>query len=116
MKKALLLWVCCLGIVVGRAQHFSNLYYDNHPYATFNSIEEYNGSIYTSGMTAQIDTPQYYKGLFAKIGNDGNLNYLKNVADTLPNNCYLYWNNLKKTADGNFLAVAKSGIRCIKSF
>lgn len=88
-----------------RAQQFDSLYYQHKPFGTFSSIEELNDDFYVIGRTAQTNTPQYLKGLFAKIESSGHLIYGKDVVDSIPHTYYLSRNSLKKSADGNFIAV-----------
>lgn len=106
MKKSLFLWSIILQVILTctvKAQPFSRLYYDSQWPLRFSSIEMRDGFSYLTGLTAAVDSPHYIKALWGKVDQPGDVIYMKRFVDTLPYSYTLYSNNLKHSADGNFL-------------
>ena len=93
---------CCLG---GYAQYFSELYNNKGSAIEFGSIKEQNGNYYVTGATFSKSGQTYYeKALFDKIYQDGSTDSIIVLIDSDQYSYEIYFNTLKKTADGNFIA------------
>ncbi len=92
-----------LSAQTANAQHFSNLYYDRRPSMLFGSIKSYGENYYVTGVTDNKNTPYYEKALFGRIRLDGSVDSIYSIVDSNKRNYALFDNNLRRTADGNFI-------------
>ncbi len=86
------------------SQKFSRIYTESRPLLLFSSLERIDESIYLTGLTAAIDSPHYLKAVFARFDDDGNVDYLNGIVDTLPYSYTLWSNNLKRSVGGGLIA------------
>ena len=69
----------------------------------FGSVKTVNNKFYVTGVTSTIRSPYYGKAVFGKIEANGAVDFINAVVDSDNYNYDIFWNSLKKTADGNFI-------------
>lgn len=86
------------------AQYFSKSYTQGHPTMLFGSVQALQNDFYITGVTSTIRSPNYQKAVFGKIDGVGNVVFLNSIIDSDNNQYDIFYNALKKTSDGNFIA------------